>query len=166
MEKLYQKFTKINNTLMKVECFFGCVFLGALFFIMITNAAMRYLFQSGLNWSDELNGFLFVWFSFLSASYVMGKDSHLSITALVGVLPKVVRYVLKQCMNIIMIAFSGFYIIALEQMLSKLSMSNVMRIPLQYIYIILPISFSLMIIHVLYNVVKDTYNFRKERMEG
>ncbi len=166
MEKLYQKFSKINDTLLKIECVIGCIFLGILFFTMITNAALRYLFQSGLNWSDELNGFLFVWFGFLSASYIMGKGGHLSITAFVNIMPKTIRYALKQIMNIVMVVFSSLYVIALEQMLSKLSMSNVMRVPLKYIYIILPVSFCLMIIHILFNIVQDTYRFRKERMEG
>lgn len=168
MKQLYNSLSAVNTILQKAEKFLGCVCLGLLFFVMIVNAALRYCFGSGLNWSDELNGFLFVWFGFFAAAHAMSTNSHLNITALINAFPKTVQYVLRTVMNIIMIATFIIYMPALSKLLKTLPISNVMRVPLDYVYIILPVAFALMCYHVFFNLVRDTYQFvhHPEREEG
>ncbi len=145
---------------MEIEKSIGSLLLAILFATMITNALLRYVFDSGLNWSDELNGFLFVWFSFLSASYVMGKNGHISITAFVDLLPKVGKYIVRQIMNVIMIYFSALYAFSLERVISRLHVSNVMRLPLNIVYFILPVSFILFVIHIAFNMLSETLELK------
>jgi len=61
MEQAFRRMVRLNTWLKQAEKALGCICLGALFVVMITNAGLRYCLQSGLNWSDELNQFLFVW---------------------------------------------------------------------------------------------------------
>lgn len=163
MKKFYNGFTAVNNALKKIELYAGAVCLGVLFIVMIVNAALRYIFMSGLDFSDELNGFLFVWMGFLGASLVMANGGHLRVTALVDILPEVVQYVLSVIMNIIMLVMIGIYMKPLAKLLVTLPISNVMRIPLKYVYIILPIGFALMAIHIIYNIFSDTVNYFNKR---
>lgn len=155
MKRIYAGLSTINATLQKSEKFLGCLALAALFFIMIANATLRYLFSSGLNWSDELNGFLFVWFGFLAAAYAMSNQAHLNITALTNLLPITVQLGLRVIMNGIMLAMFIIYLPPLDRLIKTLPIANVMRFPLKYVYIILPISFTLMCYHITFNTIRD-----------
>lgn len=163
MKQVYNGLHKVNTLLQKIEMFLGCTCLGVLFAVMIVNAALRYFFSSGLDYSDELNGFLFVWFGFLTASHAMSTDSHLNITALINMFPKTLQYILKVVMNLIMIGTFAIYMPSLFKLLKTLPISNVMRLPLEYVYVILPVAFLLMSYHVFFNTVRDTYRFVLER---
>lgn len=159
MKKIYRALSAVNTALEKAETALGVLCLGVLFVVMIVNAALRYLFRSGLNWSDELNGFLFVWFGFLSAAYAMSRKKHLNITAIVNCFPAWLRYGLATVMNVIMIVMFLYYMPALQKLLNTLPKSNVMRVPLRYVYYILPLSFWLMIYHIFFNIVRDAVAF-------
>lgn len=163
MKQVYNGLRKVNTLLQKVEMFLGCTCLGVLFFVMIVNAALRYFFSSGLDFSDELNGFLFVWFGFLAASYAMSTESHLNITAIINLFPKTLQYILKVIMNLIMIGTFAIYMPSLFKLLKTLPISNVMRVPLEYVYAILPAAFMVMSYHIIFNIVRDTYRFLLER---
>ena len=165
MEQLYRGFSLVNSALQKVEKILGCITLAVLFVVMVINAALRYLFQSGLNWSDELNGFLFVWFGFLAAAYAMSTDSHLRITAFTNLFPKVLQYVLRMVMNAIMIVMFLLYMKPLQSLMRTLPISNVLRWPMKNIYMILPIVFGVMCVHILFNMLQDTVMLLKERKE-
>ena len=92
MEQAFRGMVWLNTRLKRAEKALGCICLGVLFIVMISNAALRYCLQSGLNWSDELNQFLFVWMGFLAAAYTAGEDKHLNVTALTGMFPSTVRF--------------------------------------------------------------------------
>ncbi|XOQ45163.1 MAG: TRAP transporter small permease subunit [Clostridium sp.] len=163
MKRIYNVLFAFNSILQKAEKFLGCIALAFLFLVMVVNAALRYFFNNGLDWSDELNGFLFVWFGFLAAAYAMSNQSHLKITALTDLFPKVVQFGMRVVMNIIMIFIFIIYMPALDSLLRTLPISNVMRFPLKYVYIILPISFILMCYHIAFNMIQDTRQFLSER---
>lgn len=165
MEQAWRGMVWVNTWLKRAEKALGCVCLGVLFVVMISNAALRYCLQSGLNWSDELNQFLFVWMGFLAAAYTAGEDKHLSVTALVGLFPGTVQFFVRQVMNVIMVVFFVMYLPELMTLLGQLAISNVMRIPLKYVYAILPVSFGLMSFHIAYNMISDTREFVKSRKE-
>ena len=165
MEQAWKGMARLNTWLKQAEKALGCVCLGALFAVMITNAALRYCLQSGLNWSDELNQFLFVWMGFLAADYTAGEDKHLNVTALIGMFPKTIQFFVRQVMNMIMIVFFMLYLPELITLLGQLAISNVMRIPLKYVYGILPVSFGLMSIHIACNMISDIREFLKDRDE-
>lgn len=159
MKRIVNALSKINSIVQKVEIVLGSTCLGILFIVMIVNAALRYIFHSGLNFSDELNGFLFVWFGFLSAAYAMSNKSHLNITAIINLFPKWLKYILSLIMNAVMIYMFIKYMPSLSKLLKTLPISNVMRIPLRYVYYILPISFWLMVFHCVNNVIQETFDF-------
>lgn len=165
MKRVYTLLATVNSALQKLEQLLGCVALAALFFIMIANAALRYLFSSGINWSDELNGFLFIWFGFLAATYAMSTQSHLNITALANLLPPGAQLGLRTVMNGIMVTMFLLFMPPLGKLLRTLPIANVMRFPLRYVYLILPISFALMIYHILFNILQDFYRFWSKHKE-
>ena len=158
MESVRRITNAISKTLQKIEMFIGCTCLALLLGLMLFNAAARYLFDFPVVWSDEMNGFFFVWMGFLSTAYVMGEDNHMRVTGLVDMLPRRVQYILRTVMNVIMIVAFAYYIPGFIKLMGRVTFSGLLRIPLKYVYSILPISFVLLIIHIVNNIVNDTCN--------
>ena len=80
----------------------------------------------------------------------------MAVTGLVGMLPRRARYVIKTCMNVVMIVVLLCYIPGFITLMGRVTLSGLLRLPLKYVYSILPISFGLMSFHVLNNIVNDT----------
>lgn len=158
MESVRRITNAISRTLQRIEMFIGCTCLASLLGLMLFNAAGRYLFDFPVVWSDEMNGFFFVWMGFLSTAYVMGEDNHMRVTGLVNMMPRRVRYILRTIMNVIMIAVFAYYIPGFIKLMGRVTFSGLLRLPLKYVYSILPICFVLMIIHIVNNIVNDTCN--------
>ena len=147
---------RISRTLQKVEVFVGSACLILLFALMVINAAARYLFDFPIIWSDEMNNFFFIWIGFLSCAYVMGNDGHIRITALVNALPSLAKYVITTLTNLIMLGMFIVFIPPLFRLLGRVTFSGLLRIPLKFIYVIMPVSFILMCLHILNNIVQNT----------
>ena len=156
MESVRRITNAISKLLQRIEMFVGCTCLALLLGLMLFNAAGRYLFDFPVVWSDEMNGFFFVWMGFLSTAYVMGEDNHMRVTGLVDMMPRRVQYILRTVMNVIMIAVFAYYIPGFIKLMGRVTFSGLMRLPLKYVYSILPISFVLLIIHIINNIVNDT----------
>ncbi len=148
--------SRISGVLQKIEVFIGSACLIALFTLMVVNAAARYLFDFPIIWSDEMNNFLFVWIGFLSCAYIMGNDGHIRITALTDALPPLARYILQTTTNIIMIVMFTIFIPYLFRLLGRVTFSGLLRIPLKFIYVIMPVSFILMCLHIVNNILQNT----------
>ena len=134
----------------------GCICLALMLALMLTNAIARYLFDFPIVWSDELNNFFFVWLGFMACAYIMGNDSHMSVTGLVGLLPRRSKYIVKTLMNVIMVVVLAVYVPGFFTLMKRVTFSGLLRIPLKYVYSILPISFVLMIVHIVNNIINDT----------
>lgn len=156
MESLRRVTNAISRTLQKIEMLIGCVCLALMLALMLFNAIARYLFDFPVVWSDEMNNFFFVWLGFMACAYIMGQDSHMAVTGLVGMLPRRARYVIKTCMNVVMIVVLLCYIPGFITLMGRVTFSGLLRLPLKYVYSILPISFGLMSFHILNNIVNDT----------
>jgi TRAP-type C4-dicarboxylate transport system permease small subunit len=126
---------------------------------MISNTFMRYVIASPILWSDELNNYLFVWMGFLGAAYIMGNDGHIRVTAILNILPPLGRYIVNIISNIIFIGACIIFMEPLYRLLEAVSFSGIMRIPLKYVYFILPLSFFFMAIHVINNIIQDSRHF-------
>jgi TRAP-type C4-dicarboxylate transport system permease small subunit len=155
MESIINNFAKINQLLQKAEKLIGAACLGVMLFIMLLNIMMRYLLLIPINWSDELNNYLFIWSGFLACAYTTAEDGHVRVTLIWGALPKKVRTVTHFAMNLIMLTAFAFFIGPTWRLLGRLPLSNSLRVPLKYVYSILPIAFSLMSLHLVNNMLKD-----------
>ena len=158
-----QVFQKINRTMQKCEMVIGTVCLFVLFVLMISNCFGRYVLGKPILWVDELNNYLFVWTGFLGAAYIMGNDGHLRVTAILNILPPLGRYIAIQISNLVFIWVCVVFMEPLSRLLRAVTFSGLLRIPLKYVYFILPLSFGLMCFHIINNIVQDTLRLLTER---
>ena len=156
MESVRRVTNAVSRALQKAEMLVGCVCLALMLGLMLFNAIARYLFDFPVVWSDEMNNFFFIWLGFMACAYIMGQDGHMRVTGLVGLLPRRAQYVIRTVMNVIMIVMLLYYIPGFIRLMGRVTFSGLLRIPLKYVYAILPVSFVLMSFHVLNNIVNDT----------
>ena len=59
--------------------------LAGMILMVFGNVVLRYAFNSGIEVSEELSRFFFVWLTFIGAVVVMREGAHMGVDALVGV---------------------------------------------------------------------------------
>lgn len=65
--------------------------LAAMCVMVFGNVVLRHVFDSGINTSEELSRFLFIWLTFLGAIVVAREGGHLGVDMLVERLPRRAR---------------------------------------------------------------------------
>ncbi|TCR70104.1 TRAP transporter small permease [Bosea sp. BK604] len=67
--------------------------LAAMVVMVFGNVVLRYLFNSGIDVSEELSRYFFVWLTYIGAVVVMRENGHLGVDTLVGALDRRKRLV-------------------------------------------------------------------------
>lgn len=166
MDKVCTLLSKISKGMQKFELFIGTCALFLLLTIMLLNAAGRYVLNLPILWADEVNNYLFVWFGFMGCAYIMGDDGHMRVTAITNIFSKKIKFIIKQLMSTIMLFMFAVYVRSTIELLDKVTYSGILRIPLKYVYLILPLSFALMCFHIINNILQDVNNSRLQRKGG
>lgn len=79
--------------------------------LVFGNVVARYVFNSAITWAEEVARFLFVWLTFVGASFGLLKGLHLGMDMLVARLKPGTRNVVE-CVNaLITLAFLGVWIV-------------------------------------------------------
>ena len=157
MEQVSRIFNKASKVLQKAEMALGSLCLFSLLFVMLLNVFMRYVLAKPLFWADEVTNFLFVWFAFLGVAYIMGNNGHLRVTTLVEKFSPKVQKILAILMNLIMLVLFILFIFSCFRLMRVVTFSGILRIPLKYIYAILPLSFGLMCLHIMNNILQSLW---------
>lgn len=110
----------------------------------------RYAMGSQASWSEELARFLLIWIGILGAAYASGKQMHLAIDLLRPRLQENNQRRLRWIINLLVIFFAltvmvigGSRLIYITQVLGQLSPA--LRVPMAFVYSIVPISGLLII---------------------
>lgn len=84
-------------------------FLSAMAVMVFVNVVMRYGFNSGLNVSDELSRYFFVWLTFVGAVVAFREHAHVGVETLVMLFGRRGRVFCMILSNIIIIAVSAIF---------------------------------------------------------
>jgi TRAP-type transport system small permease protein len=151
MEKIIAGLSRIMDVLMAV-CLSGMAIL------VFLNVVLRYAFDSGLTWSEELSRFLFVWLTFLGAVGALKDNHHLGVDMFVKKLPLMGKRVVFIISNLIVL-----YVLWLvldgswkSTLISTKATSPAIGLPLSYIYgigIILSIGMGIIVLFNIYQVL-------------
>ncbi|MEH6471555.1 MAG: TRAP transporter small permease [Halopseudomonas sp.] len=131
-----------------------CRALLALFVLLLfAQIVSRELFQQSLSWSEELAVYMFVWFVFFGASYAAKLSAHNRVTFHFKWLPEKVAVTMEALADLIWIAFNCYFVyLSYDFIFNKMNLfwkSQTLGVPMKYIYLILPIAFSLMTIRII-----------------
>ena len=125
--------------LARVESTINCI-MAALLSLMglfiFTNVVLRYFFNSGIVWAEEMSRFLFIWLIFLGAIGALKDNNHLGFTSFVQKLPSTAKkacFIVSNSLVIVclVVLFQG----SLEMtVMSSHTLAPATGLPLSYMY--------------------------------
>lgn len=69
----------VYRILVVTERIAACTFLVALLALIILQVVSRYVFNAPFTWTEELARFALLWFTFVSAGFVMARRIHIAV---------------------------------------------------------------------------------------
>ncbi|TCS79391.1 TRAP transporter small permease [Tepidibacillus fermentans] len=129
MEKLLKLLNGILNAIIVLV-------LSIMVILVFLNVVLRYGFDSGLTWSEEIARFAFVWVVFLGAVVALKDKSHLGVDLLTAKLPLFIQKILYVISNLLIVVVLGLFIDGLLKMmeLNKLVKGPATGIPINILY--------------------------------
>lgn len=133
------------------------VILAVLTISVFGQVLFRFIIKQSLAWSEELAIYCLVWLTFLGAAYAMSLKAHIGVDFFTDLFPLRVR---KIFFTLASIASIIFYLIMIVQgydlvKQSMAQLSPVMRIPMGWVYAVIPISGLFLIINLIYLFTKE-----------
>jgi TRAP-type C4-dicarboxylate transport system permease small subunit len=163
-------FRKILTFLDKILSFFEdwtlfiSVFVALL--ALFINVVLRYGFNYSLAWSEELVREVIIFTTFIGCSAAVKNRSMIKIDATVQLLPKL-KVPLTFFSNFVMMIFAGMMIyygwLMAALQLRTHQKTIIMQIPLVYLYAILPLMGTMMMIRSIQVIYQDILELKTEK---
>jgi TRAP-type transport system small permease protein len=132
--------------------------------VVFLQVVFRFVIHQPLAWTEELGRYLLVWITFLGAGYGMSVKAHPSIEVLFDKAGKGLKKVLTVLTTILVIFFFWQVIFNSFEFINRslTQTSPVLRLPMGWVYTVIPIASALFIINLLYVVLTE---WRKEEKQ-
>ncbi|ASJ74118.1 TRAP transporter small permease [Granulosicoccus antarcticus] len=121
--------------------------------LLFLQVIVRTLFDFSFSWLEELSIYMFVWFVFFGASYAAKMAAHNRVTFQFKFLPDGAIKYIEAFADLFWIAFNVTFIYLsidfIFNKMNKFQSSQTMGFHLSWVYIVLPIAFSLMTFRIL-----------------
>src|SRR5699024_371587 len=143
--------SKIVTNINKITELLTSSFLVIMVAIIFVQIVSRVLVQSSFPWTEELARFLMIWVTFLGAAFSFQHGAHIGISMLTNKLPKKLNGIIQLLIGLLCtILFDVLFIQVLELVDKSASQTSpAMRLPLNYVYLLIPISAILLIINLI-----------------
>lgn len=117
--------------------------LMAMTVMVFANVVLRYGFNSGIDVSEELSRFMFVWLIFIGAIVAMRHNMHMGLDLVVEKVPAGVRRVLLATANGLILAICVIILIGTARQfeINATNIAPVTRMPMIYVFgVLVPMS--------------------------
>ncbi|MCG8484053.1 MAG: TRAP transporter small permease [Clostridia bacterium] len=141
----------------KIENFLIMVVLATMGIVLAYQVFMRYVVNQPVIWSEELARYLFVWFTYIGASYGVKRKAHIRLEFLHKQLSKKAQAIINILSNLLMIVVflylvpPGIDAVKYQHQL----LSSAMEIPLSLIFIAVPIGLMIVSIRLLMDMIEE-----------
>lgn len=134
------------------------ILMGVLVLNVLWQVASRFIFKHPSSFTDELAGYLLIWVGLMGAAYATGQKQHLAIDLLSAKLSESKKRVQSILINVLISLFALIILIGGGSNLVYISfhleqVSSALRVPIGYVYIVLPISG----LFIIYYAIHDIY---------
>ena len=150
---------KINNAFMTFIKVVLIVFGTVMTCLVILNVILRYVFNTGLSWSEEASRFLFIWVTFLGA--ILANDAglhgeHMRMDFVVDKFHGVVRKIVEMLAFAIVLVMLGTLFVGGVNVVKGTwpMLTSALEIPKGAVYLCAPIGFGYMFIQTLVKAVR------------
>jgi len=147
----------IKKVLNKIDNIIEYLCMGtlvALVCIVFMQVFTRYFLKFTPRWSEETSVILLIWLGFITMAIGVKKGMHLSISAIVDLLPKPVQKIIYYFDELAVMVF-GIVLFIYGKDLSAATMSSTMpatQLPSGVLYAVLPVSGVMIIIYTIVRI--------------
>ena len=145
----------LSDHLDRISRFLLFVTIVAMTFFITIQIIFR-VFFTALSWTEELSRYLLVWSSFIGASVAFKKGAHISVSFVIDWLRpshrKAVQYLSMGLMAVFFLVsiWYGFLLMKLQ----IFQVSPAIGLKMRYVYTVIPVSFIVMFVHLLHEVLQ------------
>lgn len=132
--------------------------------LVFGNVVARYVFNSAITWAEEVARFLFVWLTFVGASFGLMKGLHLGMDMVVARFSPRTRSLIEVVNGFIILAFLGVWVVGGVHLIqANLDyMSPATGFSMGLVYLIGPLAAVLMGIEALSRLAASIKSLRRE----
>lgn len=119
--------------------------------LVFANVVLRYGFGMSLAWAEEASRYMMIWLAFLGAGLALREGAHIAVETLPDSLPRTPARLLR---SLVVLLMAGFLALLLwlgwnYAQFAMMQRTPVLRLPVGYIYLAIPIGMGLMLLHLL-----------------
>jgi TRAP-type C4-dicarboxylate transport system permease small subunit len=149
-----QNVLKLNKILQSIELALGTIIVFGMLILVTVNVVLRYFLGYPLMWADEVSCFALIAITFLAIPYLFSRGEHVALTLLQNTMSLKIKNIIEIGINaLIILCFVILYPSCLR-CIGFLTPSPALRLDLAYIFVLLPISYALLIYHGLCNIIR------------
>lgn len=147
----------LRNVFKNLDLIISGFFLNITVLVVIVNVLLRYLFQGGLYWAEEVATTSFIWSVFVGAAAAYRYKMHIGIDFMTQFGPKAWRVLLAVIIDCLMVIINGYivYLSTLFIQANNLKRTPVLDVPAIYVNVALTVGFTLMTIYALFFLIRD-----------
>lgn len=151
---------KISDIIEKITKLIIAVLLIEMTIVYFAQVVARFVFNSGLSWSEEMVRYSCIAMVFFAAASLFKANDHVAITVIEELLPrkaKLVQFLILTLINIVYMVIVFVFGIGILEPAAYQSSPN-MQIPMNIIYLLFPISMAISLFHTIVNLLnRETY---------
>lgn len=144
-----------------------CLFvLAAMTAIACLEVFVRYVLRGSLPWAEEVPKYLMIWLTFLGASLVTRRDSHVGFTTVLEWLPLRLRRWILLLGRLLVLLFLYYMVrwgFVLSFTMGFVSVTAALQIPFFYVFLAVPIGGCLMILQLVAVMIGELANPGRSR---
>ena len=150
-------FKKIEYCFKNFEELISGFFLVLMVVIVILNVILRYVFNHGIFWAEEVATISFVWAVFVGASATYKNKMDIGIDFLVTKTSEKVQKTIKCIVNIALLIINGyiFYLSVIFTKISAIKTTAVLGISSAFVNSALVVGFGLITMHTIRFIIHD-----------
>ena len=137
---------------------FGALLIFVMSLFAFINVISRYVVNLSLNFTEELNVYFFVWLAFFGSAWAAREGSHMSVSLIYDLFPKLGRkciYILNQSISIALFLALGYCgILEIMDEIALNATTETIVVPVWWFTSSIPIGSALFIIRT-FNKTKD-----------
>lgn len=132
--------------------------------VVLLQVIFRYVMRISVPWTEEFARYLLILITFVGGALAVRDKQHISVTAIIDKLPKKTRYYLNKCFNISIILFLVTVFrgsIIMVNLTWETPVGSIGWLSTGKIYLILPVSITMMIIYLLNQLINEKFDKNK-----
>ena len=156
---------RLTNTITKVLSIVLIILMASIVLDVTWQVFTRFVLRNPSSFTEELAGFLLIWIGLLGASYTYYKKAHLGIDTITGKFTGAKKMAAEVAVSVIVFVFALFVLVLGGMHLVDITftlrqISPAMKIPMGYIYSVLPLTG---VLFMYYSVVAIVESVKKAR---